>query len=102
MYLEGSGNFTIYSDHTPLSFIESAVNKNTKLQRWATKISSFRGQIVYIKGKDNVKTDFLSRLEEKDIPIPSVDIDIDDSIDVINTDRLSDADSGDDVPNIDQ
>ena len=100
VYLEGSGKFPIYSDHKPLSFIESADNKNAKLQRWATKISSFGGQIVYIKGKDNVKADFLSRLEERDIPIPSADIDIDDSINVINTDRLTNADSDDDVPNI--
>ena len=32
------------------------------MQRWAVKISSFGGQIDYIKGKSNVIADFLSRI----------------------------------------
>ena len=60
-YLEGT-RFKIYSDHAPLKYIDSANNRNAKLQRWAVKISSFGGQIDYIKGKSNVVADFLSRV----------------------------------------
>jgi hypothetical protein len=84
VYLEGSGKFPIFSDHKPLSFIESTECKNAKLQRWATKISSFGGQIQYIKGKDNVKADFLSRIESEDLPA---------DCNLVNTDRVVDYDS---------
>ncbi len=57
VYLEGK-RFPIYSDHNPLKYINSADNKNTKLQCWATKISAFGGKIHYLRGKDNVQADF--------------------------------------------
>ena len=91
--LEGNGKFDIFCDHKPLSYIDSAENKNAKLQRWAAKISSFGGQIRYIQGKRNVKADFLSRLDPEDIP-KSAECDKiakeleEDCVCVINTDRL--------------
>ena len=49
-----------------MHYIDSANNKNAKLQRWAVKISAFGGKIEYIKGKNNVVADFLSRMEQTD------------------------------------
>ena len=66
-FLEGK-NFKIFSDHNPLKYIQSAENKNAKLQRWAIKISAFGGKIEFIKGKLNVQADFLSRLDPSCIP----------------------------------
>ena len=94
-YLEGT-KFKIFSDHNPLKFIESANNKNAKLQRWAIKISGFGGTIHYIKGKDNVCADFLSRIETGNANNLNVC--------AVNTDRLipgieeSDSESVDDTP----
>ena len=91
--LEGSGKFDIFCDHKPLSFKDSAENKNAKLQRWAAKISSFGGQIRYIQGNKNVKADFLSRLDPEDIPKSATcdkiakELD-EDCVCVINTDQL--------------
>ena len=62
VYLEGK-DFPIFCDHNPLKYINSAQNKNAKLQRWATKISAFGGRVTYIKGCENKQADFLSRLE---------------------------------------
>ena len=78
-YLEGT-KFNIFSDHNPLKFIDSANNKNAKLQKWAIKISSFGGTIHYIKGKDNVCADFLSRLEHSPSEVKDIC--------AVNTDRL--------------
>ena len=66
-FLEGT-KFQVFTDHHPLKYINSAENKNAKLQRWATKISSYGADIQFIKGRDNVHADFLSRLSPENIP----------------------------------
>ena len=66
-YLYGQ-SFTVYSDHAPLKFIESAEMKNPRVQRWATIISQSGGNVKYIKGKDNCQADFLSRLKTSPPP----------------------------------
>ncbi len=88
VYLEGRP-FEIYTDHNPLKFIDSAQNKNAKLQRWAVKISAFGGKIKYIKGSENIQADFLSRIEGN-IPRYHDSDKIEESceINVINSDRL--------------
>ncbi len=89
VYLEGR-RFPIYTDHHPLKFINSAKNRNPKLQRWAVRINSFGGKIYYICGTENILADSLSRLEG---PIPRYsDTDsIKESceVQVINSDRLN-------------
>lgn len=68
-YLMGR-NFTLLTDHKPLATIFG--NKRgipttaaSRLQRWATYLSSFDFTIKYIDGKSNVNADFLSRLPLK-------------------------------------
>jgi transposase InsO family protein len=67
-YLVGLPEVQIFSDHNPLKFIDSANNKNAKLQRWAIKISALGGKINFIKGAKNCQADWLSRLNPNSIP----------------------------------
>ena len=90
-FLEGT-HFNVYSDHNPLKFINSVDNKNAKLQRWATKISAYGATIHFIKGKDNVQADFLSRLNPENIPkFPDhdeINSRIDD-VNIVNLDKVN-------------
>ena len=59
--------FTIRSDHQPLKKLFSnnspiPVSWSARLQRWRLKLSQFDYDIEFIQGKDNVNSDFLSRL----------------------------------------
>jgi hypothetical protein len=87
-YLYGQ-SFTIYSDHAPLKFINSAQMKNSRVQRWATIISESGANVKYITGKANSRADFLSRL--RTCPVPGKDIKTIEAklnANVINTDQL--------------
>ena len=89
-FLEGS-HFKVFTDHHPLKYINSAENKNAKLQRWATKISSFGADIHFIRGVKNVQADFLSRLSPQNIPKLKDHSDIEARIDdvaLIDLDRI--------------
>ena len=66
-FVEGAPT-TVFSDHKPLKFINSASNKNAKLQRWATRISGFGAEIKYLEGKFNVNADLLSRAKTANDP----------------------------------
>lgn len=51
----------IYSDHNPLTFINSMKSKNVRILRWALRIQPYRISIFHIKGSSNVLADALSR-----------------------------------------
>ena len=61
-YLIHGRKVTVYTDHNPLKYIESAKMKNAKIQRWALDISAFGCDIQFIRGTENVQADMLSRL----------------------------------------
>ena len=50
-YLQGA-EFTVLTDHKPLTSLFTAQIKNTKIQRWAVLISEFGCKIEYRKGKN--------------------------------------------------
>lgn len=54
--------FTIKTDHRPLVWLNNIKEPNSKLQRWKIKLNEFDFDIQYIKGKENVIADGLSRL----------------------------------------
>jgi transposase InsO family protein len=61
-YLYGA-EFTIYTDHKPLTSLFTKEMVNTKIQRWAVLIAEYGAKIKYRKGKNNIRADMLSRIE---------------------------------------
>ena len=67
-----SGTFTIYTDHKPLKYLFYSSIQNKKIQIWA----SYDCKIQYLKGKDNIYVDLLTRAadQSKNNYDPPVDI----------------------------
>lgn len=51
----------VYTDHNPLTFLNSLHCPNQRLIRWSLFLQSYSLEIHHIKGKDNVVADALSR-----------------------------------------
>ena len=51
-----------YSDHNPFLFISESAPKNAKLMRWCLALQEFNITFHYIRGRQNVVADCLSRL----------------------------------------
>ena len=60
VYLAGT-KFTLNSDHNPLTFLRTQKDPRGKIGRWIFELEEFDYTIRYIRGKDNVKADALSR-----------------------------------------
>ncbi|KAL8605771.1 hypothetical protein ACOMHN_059336 [Nucella lapillus] len=60
-YLYGN-QFTIETDHQPLTFLQEARLKNSRVLRWAMALQPYRYHIDYIPGRENVGADYLSRV----------------------------------------
>ena len=65
-YLLGT-EFTLFTDHKPLSTLFVATVKNTRIQRWATILSEYDMKIEHKPG-GQMRADFLSR-----IPTPATE-----------------------------
>lgn len=61
-YLYG-GQFTLITDHKPLTFIKTSTG-NSKILRWRLELEEFEYDITYRTGKSNVVADGLSRKPE--------------------------------------
>uniref|UniRef100_A0A3B5QLU2 Gypsy retrotransposon integrase-like protein 1 n=1 Tax=Xiphophorus maculatus TaxID=8083 RepID=A0A3B5QLU2_XIPMA len=61
----GSGPLTVFTDHNPLTFLNSFRCPNQRLVRWSLFLQSFSLDIRHIKGKDNVIADALSRAQSQ-------------------------------------
>ena len=64
-YLYGA-TFTLETDHQPLSYLKTyaADGKNGRLTRWTLFLQDYNFNIAYIRGKDNILADYLSRMPE--------------------------------------
>ena len=60
-YLLGR-EFTLQTDHRPLTFLKHSKTKNSRLLRWALAIQEYRFVVKPISGKANVLADLLSRM----------------------------------------
>ena len=60
VYLYGK-EFILQTDQKPLSYLFTMRNSNGRLMRWALALQCYSFSIEYIKGKDNVGADLLSR-----------------------------------------
>ena len=63
-YLLGS-EFTVFTDHKPLLCLFTKEMVNTHIQRWAVLLAEFGAKIQYRKGKNNVRADMLSRIDNQ-------------------------------------
>ena len=59
-YLYGK-EFVLYTDHMPLSFLDSMKHTNNRVLRWSLFIQNYRYRVVYVKGSQNATADYLSR-----------------------------------------
>ena len=60
-YLYGA-DFTVYTDHKPLTSLFTKEMQSTKIQRWAVLLSEYGATIQYPKGKNNIRADMLSHI----------------------------------------
>ena len=51
----------VYTDHSPLTFLEKMSNQNQKLLRWLLELQQYNLNVVHRAGKDNLFPDILSR-----------------------------------------
>ena len=61
-YLYGK-MFTLQTDHAPLGWLMRSKLQNARCMRWALYLQAYRFNIEVIKGKENVGSDYLSRLD---------------------------------------
>lgn len=65
-YLYGQ-KFTVFSDHKPLIYLFKLKNPSSKLMRIKMDLEEYDFTIEYIKGRDNVVADALSRISIQDL-----------------------------------
>ena len=59
--MSGLSPLIVYTDHNPLTFLNSLKCPNQRLVRWSLFLQSYTLDIRHIRGKDNVVADALSR-----------------------------------------
>jgi len=57
----GSSPVTVYTDHSPLQFLQRMSNYNQKLLRWNLELQEYNLTIKHRSGRDNILPDLLSR-----------------------------------------
>ncbi len=57
--------FTVWSDHLPLSYIFTMKNPAKRLERWIEKLWIYSFVIKYIPGNENTIADYLSRMRDE-------------------------------------
>lgn len=65
-YIYGT-NFVVRSDHRPLIFLYKLKNPSSKLTRIRLDLEEYNFTVEYIRGKDNVAADALSRISIEDL-----------------------------------
>ena len=57
----GSAPVVVFTDHSPLTFINSMANSNDKLLRWSLELQKYALDIRHRPGRENLLPDLLSR-----------------------------------------
>lgn len=65
-------SINIYTDHNPIRFLTSTKDPTGKFARWLFFIRDFDAKVHYIKGKENVVADSLSRIDAENRHIESI------------------------------
>ncbi|CAM4327748.1 unnamed protein product, partial [Lepidochelys olivacea] len=66
-YLFGR-HFTIYTDHSPLTWLQQMKGANAKLLRWSLLLQDYDMDVVHVKGSANLIADALSRRGGPELP----------------------------------
>lgn len=75
-FVEGR-NFTVYTDHKPLTTaMSSTAERSPRQSRHLEFISQFTTDIQHVKGKNNVVADFLSRIDEPEVASMKVNLEL--------------------------
>ena len=53
---------TIFADSNPLTYLTASATKSAKLSRWILALQEFDITFKYVKGRNHVVPDYLSRL----------------------------------------
>ncbi len=61
VYVGGSAHLVVFTDHNPLTFLNSLQCPNQRLIRWLLFVQSYCLDVRYVKGVDNVIADAQSR-----------------------------------------
>ena len=56
--------FTVFTDHRSLVYLDRTEFSNSKIQNWQSKLSKFKFTCQYIEGAQNVFADWLSRSDD--------------------------------------
>ncbi|KAK9045753.1 hypothetical protein V6N11_051661 [Hibiscus sabdariffa] len=72
-YLIGA-NVTVYTDHSAIKYLLSKKDANPRLIRWILLLQEFDVEIIDRKGTENQVADHLSKLENKEITITTLEI----------------------------
>ena len=71
-YLYG-GQFDVYTDNNPLTYILTSAKLDATGQRWVASLANYDFRIFYKSGKSNVEVDVLSCIPRtSDIDVPAV------------------------------
>ena len=62
------GEFTVFTDNNPLSYLQSTAKLGATEMRWAAELANFKFDIKYRSGKSNGNADALSRRTQGDAP----------------------------------
>ena len=57
----GAAPVTVWTDHSPLRYIDSMTNSNAKLMRWSLELQRHTLDVKHRPGKQNLLPDLLSR-----------------------------------------
>ncbi|CAM4643721.1 unnamed protein product [Lepidochelys kempii] len=66
-YLFGR-HFTVYTDHSPLTWLHQMKGANAKLLRWSLLLQDYDMDVVHMKGRANLIADALSRRGGPELP----------------------------------
>ncbi|CAM4614267.1 unnamed protein product [Lepidochelys olivacea] len=66
-YLFGR-HFTMYTDHSPLTWLHQMKGANVKLRRWSLLLQDYDMDVVHVKGRANMIADALSRRGGPELP----------------------------------
>ena len=72
-YLYGR-EFTINTDHNPLTYLNNVTLASSRLTRWRLKLSEYNFKIIYKRGVTNSNADALSRIEPDNKQLNKEDI----------------------------
>ena len=62
-YLFGRA-FIVYTDHQPLTYLQSVKNPKGRMARWIVRLTEFNFEVMYQRNPDNKVADCLSRISE--------------------------------------